>query len=174
MWRSCYYNSAYGVTATAAPNQNLYLSYGIYDGDLALGDQTGLWAAPRFNGYYFNIAELGGGWVLGSNKFPGSAAIGGWDQTGTLSLTSTPATISQSGTQGFLHLRLAAAVEFARGSGGPAASPDFSNSARTPRQRNGPPPGCSRSAATRCWLRSKSGTQRPSAEISACHCRRVR
>ena len=96
-----YYNSAYGVTATAAPNQNLYLSYGIYDGDLALGDQTGLWAAPRFNGYYFNIAELGGGWVLGSNKFPGSAAIGGWDQTGTLSLTSTPGAISQTGTQGF-------------------------------------------------------------------------
>ena len=96
-----YYNSAYGVTATAAPNQNLYLSYGIYDGDLALGDQTGLWAAPRFNGYYFNIAELGGAWVLGSNKFPGSAAIGGWDQTGTLSLISTPAAISQSGTQGF-------------------------------------------------------------------------
>ena len=131
MWRSCYYNSAYGVTATAAPNQNLYPSYGIYDGDLALSDQTGLWAAPRFNGYYFNIAELGGGWVLGSNKFPGSATIGGWDQTGTLSLTSTPATISQSGTQGFLHLRLAAAVEFDRGSGGPPASPDFSNSART-------------------------------------------
>jgi porin len=95
-----YYNSAYGATTTVAPNKNLYLSYGIYDGDLARGDQTGLWAGPRFSGYYFNIAELGGGWVLGSNKFPGSAGIGGWDQTGTLSLTSTTAAISESGTQG--------------------------------------------------------------------------
>ncbi len=96
-----YYNSAYGITTTAAPNKNLYLSYGVYDGDLALGDQTGLWAAPRFNGYYFHIAELGGGWVLGSGRFPGSGGIGGWDQTGTLSLTSNNTTISQNGTQGF-------------------------------------------------------------------------
>jgi porin len=95
-----YYNSAYGITTTAAPNKNLYLSYGAYDGDLALGDQTGLWAAPRFNGYYFHIAELGGGWLLGSGKFPGKVGIGGWDQTGTLSLTSSTATISQNGTQG--------------------------------------------------------------------------
>jgi porin len=95
-----YYNSAYGVTTTLAPNEHIYLSEGVYDGDLALGDQTGLWAAPRFNGYYFNIAELGGGWVLGSNKFPGSAGIGGWHQTGTLSLTSPTAAISQSGMQG--------------------------------------------------------------------------
>jgi porin len=79
----------------------LALSYGVYDGDLALGDQTGLWAAPRFNGYYFHIAELGGGWVLGSGKFPGSGGIGGWDQTGTLSVTSSTPTISQTGTQGF-------------------------------------------------------------------------
>ena len=95
-----YYNSAYGVTTTVAPTKSLYLSYGIYDGDLALGDQTGLWTAPRFNGYFFNIAELGGGWVLGANKFPGSAGIGGWDQTGMLSLGSASA-ISQNGTQGF-------------------------------------------------------------------------
>jgi porin len=95
-----YYNSAYGITTTAAPNRNLYLSYGVYDGDLALGDQTGLWAAPRFNGYYFNIAELGGGWVLGS-EFPGKVGIGGWDQTGTLHLTSsTTKMVSQNGAQG--------------------------------------------------------------------------
>jgi porin len=96
-----YYNSAYGITMTAAPNKNLYLSYGVYDGDLALGDQTGLWAAPRFNGYFFHIAELGGGWVLGSGKFPGSGGVGGWDQTGTLSVPSSTPTISQNGTQGF-------------------------------------------------------------------------
>jgi porin len=96
-----YYNSAYGVTTTVAPDKNLYLSYGIYDGDLALGDQTGLWATPRFNGYYFNIAELGGGWVLGSNRFPGSAGIGGWEQTGALNLTATTSAISQTGTRGF-------------------------------------------------------------------------
>jgi len=95
-----YYNSAYGVTTTVAPNKNLYLSDGIYDGDLALGDQTGLWATPHFNGYYFNIVELGGGWVLGSNKFPGKAGIGAWDQTGTLTLVSNTAAISQTGTRG--------------------------------------------------------------------------
>ena len=95
-----YYNSAYGVTTTIAPNKNLYMSYGVYDGDLALGEQTGLWATPHFNGYYFNIAEAGGGWVLGSNKFPGSAAIGGWDQTGALNLISNTAAIAQKGTQG--------------------------------------------------------------------------
>jgi porin len=95
-----YYNSAYGITTTAAPNKNLYLSYGVYDGDLALGDQTGLWAAPRFNGYYFHIVELGAGWVLGANKFPGTGAIGGWNQTGTLNLNSGTTTISQNGTHG--------------------------------------------------------------------------
>lgn len=96
-----YYNSAYGVTATAAPNEHVYLSYGSYDGDLARGDQTGLWAAPRFNGYYFNIVEIGGGWVLGSDKYPGRAAVGGWDQTGSLSRTLPTVEISQNGSQGF-------------------------------------------------------------------------
>jgi porin len=96
-----YYNSAYGATTTVAPNKSLYLSYGIYDGDLARGEQTGLSPTPRFDGYYFNIAELGAGWVLGSGRYPGSAGIGGWDQTGTLRLTSATPAISQNGTRGF-------------------------------------------------------------------------
>jgi carbohydrate-selective porin OprB len=46
-----YYNSAYGITTTLAPNENLYLSYGAYDGN-GVHQQTGLWQrrathAPR-------------------------------------------------------------------------------------------------------------------------------
>jgi porin len=54
-----YYNSAYGITATVAPTINTYVSYGIYDGNLARGEQTGLNLTPEFNGYYFMIGEVG-------------------------------------------------------------------------------------------------------------------
>ena len=37
-----YYNSAYGITATLTPIRNLYCSYGVYDGNIAHGVQTGL------------------------------------------------------------------------------------------------------------------------------------
>jgi porin len=37
-----YYNSAYGVTTTFAPTNNFYFSYGVYDGNIANGTQTGM------------------------------------------------------------------------------------------------------------------------------------
>lgn len=78
-----YYNSAFGLTATYAPNKNLYVSYGLYDGNLARGKQTGL-RGPQFNGYYFTILETGWIWELGKEKKPGNFAIGVWRQTGKL------------------------------------------------------------------------------------------
>ena len=79
-----YYNSVYGVVLTYAPNTNLYLSYGIYDGSIATGNQTGLDEAPTFNGHYFNIGEAGYAWALGSEHLPGRIGVGGWVQTGEL------------------------------------------------------------------------------------------
>jgi porin len=90
-----YYNSAYGVTTTFAPTRNLYLSYGIYDGNVARGVQTGL-TGPHFNGYYFHAWETGAAWeVVG---LPGSFGLGGWRQTGKL---SAPHNITENGASGF-------------------------------------------------------------------------
>ena len=60
-----YYNSAYGATMTLAPSQRSYLSLGIYDGNGARGVQTGLETGPTFNGYRFQIGEIGSAWLLG-------------------------------------------------------------------------------------------------------------
>src|SRR6266403_335076 len=60
-----YYNSACGVTTTFAPTKNFYFSYGVYDGNIANGTQTGT-RGPEFNGYYFNIWESGADWQIGS------------------------------------------------------------------------------------------------------------
>jgi porin len=92
-----YYNSAYGVTATLAPTKDVYLSYGLYDGTGARGDQTGLRAVPAFNGYYFNVGEIGYAWLVGSPQMPGTVAVGGWGQTGTLS----GGRMKEDGAQGF-------------------------------------------------------------------------
>ena len=81
-----YYNTAYGITATFTPIRNLYLSYGLYDGNIANHVQTGLHGAPNFNGYYFHIGEGGGAWEIAG--LPGSFGIGGWHQTGQLAPTS--------------------------------------------------------------------------------------
>lgn len=94
-----YYNSAYGLTATVAPTRRFYVSLGGYDGNGARGEQTGLQAAPIFNGYRFQIGETGTAWLLGPDNLPGASAIGAWDQTG--SLTSAPqGTVTQNGTHG--------------------------------------------------------------------------
>jgi porin len=93
-----YYNSAYGVTATVAPTQRFYVSLGGYDGNVARGEQTGLQAAPTFNGYRFQIGETGTAWLLGPANLPGAFAIGAWDQTGTLS--APQGTVTQNGTHG--------------------------------------------------------------------------
>ncbi len=92
-----YYNSAYGITATVAPIKNVYASYGIYDGNGARGIQTGIRAAPEFNGYYFNIGEVGAAWQLGPDRLPGSAGLGGWGQFGKLSAAG----VEENGAQGF-------------------------------------------------------------------------
>lgn len=92
-----YYNSAYGVTINIAPINNYYLSLGGYDGNLARGVQTGIKVGPHFNGYYFCVAETGGSWFLGEFKKPGNIAIGGWVQTGKLSI---PDVVEQQGAQG--------------------------------------------------------------------------
>jgi porin len=90
-----YYNSAYGVTTTIAPTKNVYFSYGIYDGNIAHGVQTGL-TGPQFNGYYFNIWEVGAAWEAAG--LPGSFGAGGWRQTGLL---SGPHNIIENGASGF-------------------------------------------------------------------------
>lgn len=94
-----YYNSAYGITATVAPTRRFYASLGIYDGNVARGEQTGLRAAPNFNGYRFAIGEIGTAWLLGPNGLPGSFAVGAWDETGRLTLATSQA-IAQNGTHG--------------------------------------------------------------------------
>ena len=78
-----YTNSAYGVTVNFTPVKNWYLSYGIYDGNLASGKQTGL-TGPTFNGSYFQVAETGGDWTLGKNHLPGTMGVGAWNQTGLI------------------------------------------------------------------------------------------
>jgi porin len=96
-----YYNSAYGVTATLAPSKNWYAALGAYDGNGARGVQTGLETFPTFNGYRFLIGEIGAAWLLGPQGLPGSFAVGGWDQTGELTLTQSPmSVITQNGAQG--------------------------------------------------------------------------
>jgi porin len=78
-----YYNSATGLTATLAPTKSVYLSYGVYDGNLALGRQTGL-EGPHFNGYYFHIGEAGFAYRAGGLRKPGNLGVGFWGQTGKL------------------------------------------------------------------------------------------
>jgi porin len=91
-----YYNSVCGLTLTLAPTKNFYLNYGVYDGNVARGVQTGM-MGPQFNGYYFHIWEAGADWLL-AGKYPGQIAAGLWYQTGLL---QGPPGVSQTGTGGF-------------------------------------------------------------------------
>ncbi|WNV04694.1 carbohydrate porin [Candidatus Methylospira mobilis] len=98
-----YYNSEYGITASLAPNKHFYINYGIYDGNLANGTQTGLILSTPFNGYYFNIAEVGATWTLGDENKPGHIGVGGWLQKGTLmgvNVNNNYAPITQQGADG--------------------------------------------------------------------------
>jgi porin len=90
-----YTNTAYGVTATYTPHKSWYVSYGIYDGNLASGKQTGL-TGPTFNGNYFQVAEIGSAWLLGRERKPGTVGIGLWHQTGLIKQQS----LSQRGSTG--------------------------------------------------------------------------
>ena len=78
------YNPAHGITLTFAPTNNVYASYGIYDGNQARGEQTGLNVTPEFNGYYFMVGEAGYAWRLGAQGMPGTVAVGAWRQAGKL------------------------------------------------------------------------------------------
>lgn len=82
-----YYNSATGIVATFAPNNQLSAQYGLFDGNLAAGRQTGL-AGPEFNSYKLHLAEVGANWVLGTEEKPGKFGLGYWRQTGRLEAPS--------------------------------------------------------------------------------------
>lgn len=92
-----YYNSVSGLCVSVAPTKNTYLKYGVYDGNVARGEQTGL-MGPQFNGYWFHIWEAGMDWVI-ADKYPGNFGAGLWYQTGVLHNQDN--TISQNGTGGF-------------------------------------------------------------------------
>lgn len=92
-----YYNSAYGAAVNFAPVKNWYAIYGVYDGNLAQGKQTGIAAGPTFNGNYFNIGETGVDWLLGSEQKPGVLGVGAWDQDGLL----TNGTLSANSATGY-------------------------------------------------------------------------
>jgi porin len=79
-----YYNSAYGIMANWALTKSSYITYGLYDGALADGVQTGLKEAPVLDGHYFTIGEVGDSWLLGREELPGKIAMGGWVQTGEM------------------------------------------------------------------------------------------
>jgi porin len=95
-----YYNSAYGITTTFTPGRNWYLAYGIYDGNLARGRQTGIYGTPDFSGYYFQIGEVGTAWLLGRKGLPGSIGVGGWGQMGKLTAGSGAHKIEENGAEG--------------------------------------------------------------------------
>lgn len=91
-----YYNTVYGATISIAPTENTYLRYGVYDGNVARGVQTGM-TGPHFNGYYFNIWEVGVDWVI-ADQYPGQFGAGLWHQSGLL---EGPNNVSETGTGGF-------------------------------------------------------------------------
>lgn len=91
-----YYNPANGVTVNFTPTKSFYVNVGFYDGNRARGIQTGL-SPPTFNGYWFNIGEIGVNYLLGEGNHPGQFAVGLWRQTGLLSARH----ITEDGTGGF-------------------------------------------------------------------------
>jgi porin len=91
-----YYNPANGITINFSPTKSAYVNLGVYDGNRARGVETGL-NPPMFNGYWFNIGEIGVNWTLGESNHPGQFGIGLWRQTGLLSARG----ISEDGTGGF-------------------------------------------------------------------------
>lgn len=89
-----YYNTAYGLLITYAPTETFYLNYGLYDGNMARGKQTGL-RGPQFNAYRFQITEIGYAWGLKS--FPGNIGVGAWNQSGKLTTSNG---IKEHGAEG--------------------------------------------------------------------------
>jgi porin len=84
-------NSAWGATITFQPTSNLYVRYGLFDGNGAnpKGYNTGVVAFPSLNSsYMFQIGQVGYSWLLGEQSKPGQIVTGAWMQTGTLPTTS--------------------------------------------------------------------------------------
>jgi porin len=100
-----YYNSATGITVTAAPTKSSYVNYGFYDGNLAINHQTGL-SGPRFDGYYFTICEIGAAYRVGAQRKPGNFGVGVWGQTGRLNTFNGSTTNGAVGTYLFGAQRL--------------------------------------------------------------------
>jgi porin len=93
-----YYNSVSGIALTVAPTKNTYFKYGVYDGNVARGVQTGM-EGPSFNGYYFHIWEAGMDWIV-ADKYPGTLGAGLWYQTGVLH-GGVSKSITEDGIGGF-------------------------------------------------------------------------
>ncbi len=91
-----YYNPANGVTVNFTPTKSFYVNLGVYDGNRYRGIQTGIYP-PMFNGYFFNIGEIGVNWLLGEGKHPGQLGIGLWRQTGQVTFHG----ITENGAGGF-------------------------------------------------------------------------
>lgn len=89
------YDPGDGVTVNFTPSKSFYFNVGVYGGNQARGIQGGV-NAPQFNGYFFNVAEIGTSWTLGSGRHPGQLGVGLWRQTGVL----TAAGVSDDGTGG--------------------------------------------------------------------------
>ena len=84
-----YFNSATGVVTTWIPIEHTYIKYGLYDGNLAAGRQTGS-EGPHFNGYNLHMVETGCSWGHGEDQLTGKFAAGYWAQTGMLQAASGP------------------------------------------------------------------------------------
>ena len=93
-----YPETAYGAVATFAPTTNFYVSAGIFDGNGAIGWQTGWKTSPKFNDYTFGIGEAGYSWRLGTLGMPGRLGVGAWRQTGDL---YTPTMSVENGANGY-------------------------------------------------------------------------
>ena len=91
-------------------SEHWYVSYGIYDGNLAHGRQTGVYGTPDFSGYYFQIGEVGTAWLLGPEGLPGLIGLGGWGQMGKLTAGSGPQSNRAERYRRLLRFRLAAAL----------------------------------------------------------------
>jgi len=93
-----YPNTAWGAEAHVLPTKQLYVSFGLFDGNNATGFQTGLYAGPHVNTYKFYIGEVGYDWRLGAEGKPGLIGAGVWGQTGQL---FTPYLTTENGATGF-------------------------------------------------------------------------
>lgn len=95
-----YPETAYGAVVHFRPTADFYLSYGLFDGNMARGIATGNEWLPDVNEYLFNIAEVGYAWRLGRLGMPGRVGLGGWLQKGPL--YSPALTIEDDGTGYYL------------------------------------------------------------------------